>query len=97
VGSKRLAPVSIDKPGGLSHNAISALKSKVANRALDCASFLSGMRLSALLTIGLLNSRPSACVYKGKDTQNKDAQIESKGMPPRAAPSDYQARLKQER
>ena len=37
-------------------------------------------------------SPPSACVYKGKTRQSKDAQInETKGMPPRAAPADYQA------
>ena len=30
------------------------------------------------------------CV-QGQNTQSKDAQIEAKGMPPRATPSDYQA------
>ena len=48
------------------------------------------MRLSPALRIGVLIA--AICPWvQGQNTQNKDAQIESKGMPPRATPADYQA------
>jgi hypothetical protein len=62
----------------------------VANQALDYASFLAGMRLSPALRIGVLIAAICLCV-QGQNTQSKDAQIEAKGMPPRATPTDYQA------
>ena len=45
------------------------------------------MRLSTALTIVLLMA---ACA-QAQDTTSKAAQIEAKGMPPRATPADYQA------
>jgi len=44
------------------------------------------MRLSAALTIGVL----MAACGQGQDTPAKGAPIESKGLPPRATPADYQ-------
>jgi hypothetical protein len=44
------------------------------------------MRLSAALTIGVL----MAACGQGQDTPTKGAPIESKGLPPRATPADYQ-------
>ena len=54
------------------------------------ASFLAGMKLSPALRIGVPIAVICLCV-QGQNTQTKDAQIEAKGMPPRAAPADYQA------
>src|SRR5438034_431519 len=48
------------------------------------------MRLSLALRIGVLIAAICLCV-QGQNTQSKDAQIEAKGMPPRATPADYQA------
>jgi len=48
------------------------------------------MRLSTPLKMSLLIAAICLCV-QGQDTQNKDAQLEAKGMPPRASPADYQA------
>ncbi len=48
------------------------------------------MRLSPLLRIGVLTAAACLCV-QGQNAQSKDAQPEAKGMPPRAAPADYQA------
>jgi hypothetical protein len=62
----------------------------VANQALNCASFLAGMRLSQTLRIGVLITAISLCV-QGQNAQSKDPQIEARGMPPRATPADYQA------
>ena len=62
----------------------------IANQTLDYASFIAGMRPSPALRIGVLIAAISSCV-QGQNTQNKDAQIEAKGMPPRATPADYQA------
>ena len=51
------------------------------------------MRLSAPLTIGVLIA--AICLYgQGQDTPAKGAPIESKGLPPRATPADYQAQTK---
>ena len=48
------------------------------------------MRLSPALRIGVLIAGISVCA-QGQNTPSRDAQIEAKGMPPRAAPADYQA------
>ena len=48
------------------------------------------MRLFAALTIGVLMA---ACV-QGQDTPARSAPVESKGLPPRATPADYQAQAK---
>jgi len=48
------------------------------------------MQLSPALKIGVLIAAICLCV-QGQSTQSKDAQIEAKGMPPRATPADYQA------
>ncbi|MGB7721581.1 MAG: hypothetical protein WBL65_16875 [Bryobacteraceae bacterium] len=51
------------------------------------------MRLSAPLTIGVLST--AICLYgQGQDTPAIGAPIESKGLPPRATPADYQAQTK---
>ena len=48
------------------------------------------MRLFPALRIGALIA--AVCLYvPGQDTPGKDALVEAKGMPPRAAPADYQA------
>ena len=47
------------------------------------------MRLPSALRIGVLISAICLCV-QGQNTQSTDAQIEAKGMPPRATPADYQ-------
>ena len=57
---------------------------------VEYASFLAGMRLSPALRIGALIAGICVCV-QGQNTQSHDAQIEAKGMPPRAAPADYQS------
>src|ERR1035437_6518507 len=51
------------------------------------------MRLSAALTIGVLSAAICLCA-QGQDTPTKGAPIESKGLPPRATPADYQAQTK---
>ncbi len=48
------------------------------------------MRLSSLSTIGVLIAGICLCVH-GQAAQGNDAQVEAKGLPPRAAPADYQA------
>jgi len=48
------------------------------------------MRLSPALKIGVLIAAICLCV-QGQNTPNKDARIEAKGLPPRAAPADYLA------
>jgi hypothetical protein len=48
------------------------------------------MRLSPALRIGVLITAICLCV-QGQNTQSKDAQIEAKGLPPRASPADYEA------
>ena len=48
------------------------------------------MRLFPVLRIGFLIAATCLCV-EGQDTRSKDAQVEAKGLPPRAAPADYQA------
>jgi hypothetical protein len=48
------------------------------------------MQLSPALKIGVLITAVSLCL-QGQNTESKDAPIEAKGMPPRAAPADYQA------
>jgi hypothetical protein len=48
------------------------------------------MRLSPALRIGILIAATCLCV-QGQNTQSNDAQIEAKGLPPRATPADYQA------
>ncbi|MFN0166649.1 MAG: hypothetical protein ACKV22_09480 [Bryobacteraceae bacterium] len=48
------------------------------------------MRLSPTLRISVLSTAIFLCIH-GQNTQNKDAQFEAKGMPPRATPADYQA------
>jgi hypothetical protein len=62
----------------------------VGNETLDYASFLAGMRLSHALRIAVLIAAICLCV-QGQNTPSKDAQIEAKGLPPRATPADYQA------
>jgi hypothetical protein len=47
------------------------------------------MRLFPALRIGVLISAICLCA-QGQNTPGKDAQIEAKGMPPRATPADYQ-------
>jgi hypothetical protein len=47
------------------------------------------MRLCPALKIGILIALVCVCV-PGQNTPSKDAQIEAKGMPPRATPADYQ-------
>src|SRR5439155_533703 len=61
-----------------------------AKRPPDYASFLAGMQLSSAFRIGVLIASICLCV-QGQDTQSRSAQIEAKGMPPRATPADYQA------
>ena len=48
------------------------------------------MRLSLALSISVLSTAVCVCV-QAQNTQSKDAQIEAKGMQPRATPADYQA------
>ncbi len=48
------------------------------------------MRLSDALRIGILIAAICLAV-QAQNTQSKDAQLEAKGMPPRATPADYQA------
>jgi hypothetical protein len=48
------------------------------------------MRLSPALRIGVLIAATCLCL-QGQSTQSNDAQIEAKGLPPRASPADYQA------
>lgn len=60
------------------------------SETLEYANFLAGMRLSPALRIGALIAAVCVCV-QGQNTQSPDAQTEAKGMPPRAAPADYQA------
>ena len=48
------------------------------------------MRLCPALRIGVLIGATGLCV-QGQNTQSKDAQIEARGMPPRATAADYQA------
>jgi hypothetical protein len=48
------------------------------------------MLLFPALRIGALIAAGCVCV-QGQNTQSPDAQTEAKGMPPRAAPADYQA------
>jgi hypothetical protein len=62
----------------------------VGNETLDYASFLAGMRLSPALRIAVLIAAICLCV-QGQNTPSRDAQIEAKGMPPRATPADYEA------
>ncbi len=59
-------------------------------QTLDYASFLAGMRLFSALRISVLIAAVGLCV-QGQNTPGKDAQSEAKGLPPRAAPADYQA------
>jgi hypothetical protein len=47
------------------------------------------MRLPPALRIGVLIAAIGMCV-QGQNTQTTDTQNEAKGMPPRAAPADYQ-------
>jgi hypothetical protein len=47
------------------------------------------MRFPLALRIGVLIAAIGMCV-QGQNTQSTDAQIEAKGMPPRATPADYQ-------
>jgi len=47
------------------------------------------MRLPLALRIVVLIAAIGTCL-QGQNTQTTDAQIEAKGMPPRAAPADYQ-------
>ena len=67
-----------DRPGGLSHF------------SPEYASFLAEMQLSSGLRIGVLLA--AGLYLYGQGTPAKDAQAEAKGIPPRAAPTDYQAR-----
>jgi hypothetical protein len=46
------------------------------------------MRLPLALRIGVPIAAMCLCL-QGQNTQSKDAQIEAKGMPPRATPADY--------
>jgi hypothetical protein len=48
------------------------------------------MRFFPAFGIVVLISAVSQCV-QGQNTPGKDAQVEAKGLPPRAAPADYQA------
>jgi hypothetical protein len=48
------------------------------------------MRLSTALRIGVPIAAICLCV-QGQNTPGKDAQVEAKGLPPGAAPADYQA------
>src|SRR5690348_13551114 len=48
------------------------------------------MRYFPAFGIVVLISAVSQCV-QGQNTPGKDAQVEAKGLPPRAAPADYQA------
>jgi hypothetical protein len=54
----------------------------------DYASLLAGMRVSSQLRTGALTAALCLCA-QGQDPQTKAAQIEAKGIPPRAAPADY--------
>ena len=56
------------------------------------ASFIVEMRLSAALTIGVPIAAICLCGQgQNSPTPSAGAQIETKGMPPRATPADYQA------
>jgi hypothetical protein len=48
------------------------------------------MQLSLALRIGVLVAEMCLCV-QGQNNPGKDAQIEARGMPPRATPAEYQA------
>jgi uncharacterized membrane protein len=56
----------------------------------DCVSVLAEMRRSRVFRIGVPIAALCLCIY-GQETPGKDQQSQSKGMPPRATPSDYQA------
>jgi hypothetical protein len=56
---------------------------------LGYASFLAGMRLSTALTKGVLIAAICLCVA-GQETPSSTPPTEVKGLPPRAAPADYQ-------
>ncbi|HMD70373.1 MAG TPA: hypothetical protein VKF41_03480 [Bryobacteraceae bacterium] len=56
-------------------------------------SFIVAMRLSAPLTLGVLSAALCLC-GQGQDTSAKGTLLESKGLPPRATPADYQAQVK---
>src|SRR5438270_11957891 len=64
----------------------------VANQTLRCASFLTEMQFLLPFRISVLITAICLCV-QGQTTQSPDAQIEAKGMPPRAMPADYQAQV----
>jgi hypothetical protein len=57
--------------------------------------FVTGMQLTPTLRIGVLFAAICLCVQgqitPGQSTPGKDAPIETKGMPPRATPAEYQA------
>ena len=61
----------------------------LGNPNLGHASLLAVMRFPLALRIGVLVAAIGMCV-QGQNTQSTDAQIEAKGMPPRATPADYQ-------
>jgi hypothetical protein len=48
------------------------------------------MQFSLALRIGVLSAALCLCAH-GQDAQIKDAPVAAKGLPPRAAPADYQA------
>src|SRR5690242_9281892 len=60
--------------------------------AVQYATVLAGMRFLSALTIGLTIGAVSLCV-QAQTPPGKEA-TETKGLPPRAAPSDYQAQGK---
>jgi hypothetical protein len=64
-----------------------------ANRALECVSFLAEMRHCCALRFAFLI--PAICLcLQGQDPKGSGAQLELKGLPPRAAPGDYQSQAK---
>jgi len=63
---------------------------RTGHTILDYANFLAVMRLSPALRIGVLIAAIGLCAA-AQSTQSTDAPNEAKGMPPRAAPADYQA------
>jgi len=60
------------------------------HQILDCASFLGVMRLPIALRASVLMAAACVCV-PAQNTPGTNAPSETKGLPPRAAPGDYQA------
>jgi hypothetical protein len=69
----------------LSPEPASPWSGNTGNQAIDCVSFLAEMRLTCAIRSGVLAAAICLCV------RGQVPPTEAKGIPPRAAPSDYQA------